>query len=307
MYTRIDDQFYMTIKNAQIDRDEQDLYIAGIVFCNGQLTDGFIPAARLPMLAAWAKLPGEANIEAIASRLVEHEYWEVVDGGYMVHDFLDWSISREEVLALRETRSQAGRRGGLRSGAVRKAKQEAKAEAIASAKAKQKGTHTQSLNLTSSGSSGAVPAPEKEPETPTSLSEDEPLAERPDHLITAMALYHNTIGFVAGSRQGEEITDYIDRLHAQGVDGWWAEALKEAADANVRNWKYVRSILDRCLTQNVAPSVQPAKPRLEVRNGGRNGHNGWGKVNAFTGGREPDYRRPTPEEAAAIAAALGQV
>lgn len=111
MYARIDDQFYLTLKNAQLDRDEQDLYLAGIVYCCGQLSDGFIPASRLPLLVAWAKLPPEANSEAIASGLVEHGFWECARGGYQVHDFLNWNKSRAEVLRLREDRAEAGRRG----------------------------------------------------------------------------------------------------------------------------------------------------------------------------------------------------
>lgn len=134
MWTKIDDQFYMTLKNSRMDRDEQDLYLAGNVFCNGQLTDGFIPEIRLPLLAAWAKLPSEANLQAIASRLVEHEFWEKVDGGYMVHDFLDWAKSKEEVLSLKEARSQAGKRGGQLSQSKRQANAQANAQAKGEAK-----------------------------------------------------------------------------------------------------------------------------------------------------------------------------
>lgn len=125
-WAKIDDQFYLGLKNAAIDRDEQDLYVASLVYCNGQLTDGFIPNSILMQLYLWAKIPLEANAEAkaqaIASRLVEHEFWHVVDGGYQVHDFLDWNPSRADVMALREARSEAGKRGGEHSAAARQAK-----------------------------------------------------------------------------------------------------------------------------------------------------------------------------------------
>jgi len=150
MWSKFDDQFYLNPKNATIDRDEQDLYIAGIIYCNGQLTDGFIPSSVLMMLYTWAKLPFEANAQAnaqaIASRLVEHRLWEVVQSGYMVHDFLDWNMSKEKVLQLKNDRSNAGRRGGQRSGEVR-SKNEANAQAIAKAKPKQKRTQSQSQSL----------------------------------------------------------------------------------------------------------------------------------------------------------------
>jgi hypothetical protein len=128
MWSKIDDQFYLNVKNATIDRDEQDLYIAGNVYCNGQLTDGFIPAAIVAMLCIWAKIPNEANAQAIASRLVEHNYWELIEHGYMVHDFLDWNLSKAEVLELRAARSEAGRRGGLISAANRQASAQAKSK-----------------------------------------------------------------------------------------------------------------------------------------------------------------------------------
>ena len=140
MWAKIDDQFYLGKKAARIDRDEQDLYLASLVYCNGQLTDGFVPAANLMLLYVWAKLPMEANAQAnaqaIASRLVEHDLWELVDGGFQVHDFLDWNPSREDVLALKAARSEAGKRGGQHS----VAKRQASAQASAQAKPKQNPT-----------------------------------------------------------------------------------------------------------------------------------------------------------------------
>jgi hypothetical protein len=133
-WAKIDDQFYLGLKNAAIDRDEQDIYLASLVYCNGQLTDGFIPYATLMQLCVWAKIPieanAQANAQAIASRLVEHDFWEYADGGYRVHDFLDWNPSRAEVLALREARSQAGKQGGQRSAAKRQASAQADAKQV---------------------------------------------------------------------------------------------------------------------------------------------------------------------------------
>ena len=143
MWSKFDDQFYLNPKNDKMDRDEQDLYMAGIIYCNGQLTDGFIPNSKIQMLAVWAKLNNEASASAIASRLVEHMYWEVVECGYQVHDFLDWNLSKEQVLVLKQERSEAGRRGGLQSGA----KRQAIASASAQAKSKQNRTQSQSQSL----------------------------------------------------------------------------------------------------------------------------------------------------------------
>ena len=177
MWTKIDDQFYLNPKNANIDRDEQDLYMAGIVYCNGQLTDGFIPCGVLVMLCIWAKIELDANpqaiAQAIASRLVEHKYWEFADNGYMVHDFLEWNPSKAEVLALKEARSAAGRRGGQIS-----AKIQANAQANAQAKSKQSSTPSPSpspspsLNKEKSGASAPGGKPARTPK---------PRDERLDH------------------------------------------------------------------------------------------------------------------------------
>lgn len=146
MWSKFDDQFYLNPKNAKISRDEQDLYIAGIIYCNGQLTDGFIPASVLIMLCCWAKIDfqanAQANAQALARQLVEHNFWEDAPGGYQVHDFLEWNISREEALAMKEARSQAGKLGGKRSAAKREAIAQANASAHAQAKSKQNPTQS---------------------------------------------------------------------------------------------------------------------------------------------------------------------
>jgi hypothetical protein len=138
-WAKIDDQFYLGLKNAAIDRDEQDIYLASLVYCNGQLTDGFIPESALMLLYVWAKIPieanAQANAQAIASRLVEHNFWECADNGYQVHDFLDWNLSKVEVLELSKVRADAGRLGGQRSAEKRRAKALAKAQFEASAQA----------------------------------------------------------------------------------------------------------------------------------------------------------------------------
>lgn len=176
MWTQIDDQFYVNQKNALMDRDEQDLYLAGLVYCNMRLTEGRIPGAMILMLGAWAKIPeaNEAKCQAIASRLVAHCFWQIVDGGYGVHDFLDWNKTNEELEALRMARSQAGKVGGVHSGASRRSKR-SKNEANAEANAKQNPkqmrskneprTRTRTISDISSPPSPNGSHPEDEPES----------------------------------------------------------------------------------------------------------------------------------------------
>jgi hypothetical protein len=62
-------------------------------------------------------------------------------GSVVIHDYLDHNPSRDKVLEQRETRAEAGRLGGQRSGEARRrqAKPEAKAEANGSANGQAKG------------------------------------------------------------------------------------------------------------------------------------------------------------------------
>lgn len=66
------------------------LDIRGKCYASANLTDGFIPERVF------------RHEKAMIARLVEVGLWHEVDGGYVIHDFLDYNPSRAEVLAKRE-------------------------------------------------------------------------------------------------------------------------------------------------------------------------------------------------------------
>src|SRR5574340_666296 len=217
MWSKFDDQFYLNPKNALIDRDEQDLHIAAIIYCNGQLTDGFIPSGALPMLFAWAKLSdGQANAKAIAKQLVEHSYWENAENGYKIHDFLDWNLSREEVIARREERSASGRRGG-----------QARAKALAKQQPKQNRSKT-------------VPSTS----TSTFNKYDDDDKQRPN----VYKVYENEIGNITPTA-----ANLIDIALQDYPEDWIVEAMHEAARHNKRSWAYVEAILKNRKNGNFSP------------------------------------------------------
>jgi hypothetical protein len=84
-----------------------------------QLTDGFIPVAVALQINRRAK---------VWDKLCDVRLLHKVDGGYQVHDFLDWNpsseVERERREATRERRREAGRIGGKKSGEVRRANSE---------------------------------------------------------------------------------------------------------------------------------------------------------------------------------------
>lgn len=100
-WLRIDDRVRTHPKIAQAGPAAAWLWFCGICYCREHLTDGFIPKAVVVSLAMNLTSPLKH-----AARLVDVRLWEDVDGGYQVHDFLDWNPSRAEVEANREWGTQ---------------------------------------------------------------------------------------------------------------------------------------------------------------------------------------------------------
>lgn len=151
---------------------------------SAQLADGFIdePAALLI-----------AGRKAVIERLLTVAFLERVEGGYLIHDFLDYNPTAAEVLKTREARSEAGKRGGSKSAASRAkqtgSKPEAKGEAIASVGA--------STSAEANGKQSSTPArpgpypshPQPPPKPPPPLTPPPPAADpapRPAPLLDAI-------------------------------------------------------------------------------------------------------------------------
>jgi hypothetical protein len=169
MWTKLDDGFTEHPKVARVGALGMALQVAGLVYCNRNLTDGFIPydmARRLlPMkhvdedgiiysVAVSSNIPvwdGAELVEKLIGWLLDAEMWEEVVGGYIVHDFDDFNPSREQVIALREARSEAGKKGGL-----------AKAKATAKQEPEQMASNASS-NAASKEEAKSYPAPAPAP------------------------------------------------------------------------------------------------------------------------------------------------
>jgi hypothetical protein len=122
-WVRIDDQFADHPKFLGLGSERlaaTGLWLIGLAYANRHLTNGFIPRLALPADAS----------PRLIRRLVEVGLWrETPNGGWDIHDYLEFQPSREEVLKLREDRREAGRKGGQRSGVSRRASAEASAQA----------------------------------------------------------------------------------------------------------------------------------------------------------------------------------
>lgn len=116
-WVKLDDQCTEHVKMAQIGPLGLSLWVAGLAYCNRNLTDGFIPEAVARTLIDWGYLDGsgnrwdvgvsrsgemsgvgmDVNSEMVIACLLEAEVWHAVRGGYEVHDFLDYQPSKEQV------------------------------------------------------------------------------------------------------------------------------------------------------------------------------------------------------------------
>lgn len=112
----------------------QLLFIRSLIYAATHLTDGFIPEAALPQLAydltqyerlryvpsnVHASTPDVVTLEKIKKELVFHKRWKVCRGGFRIHDYLDYQLSREQVLQLIDKRRKAGQAGGQASAQAR--------------------------------------------------------------------------------------------------------------------------------------------------------------------------------------------
>lgn len=125
----IDDSFTQHPKVAAAGPLAMALQVAGLCYCNANLTDGFIPWSAARALLSWEFIErdgremkiavrsgmsgDDATSEYVIGLLLESGLWEEVNGGYEVHDYLVYQRSREQITRDRETNAQ--RQGRFRN------------------------------------------------------------------------------------------------------------------------------------------------------------------------------------------------
>lgn len=116
----VDDHLHDHRKARRAGLEAMGLWTLAGSWCADNLTDGFVPAD-----VVWRWTGGMEAAELLAKQLVAaglwHEDEEDGDRGWRFHDWSDVQKTREQVLSQREKRAEAGRKGGIRSGASRRA------------------------------------------------------------------------------------------------------------------------------------------------------------------------------------------
>jgi hypothetical protein len=129
-WVRIDDGFTQHPKVVAAGPLAMAMQVAALCYCNKNLTDGFIPRAVAKTLLDWeldndgaywtiSVATDDGRSETLAPEfvwdcLLAAGLWERVPGGFRIHDYLEYQPSKEDVLALRDVRAEAGRLGGLK-------------------------------------------------------------------------------------------------------------------------------------------------------------------------------------------------
>lgn len=103
-WVSIDDQFHSNPKVVAAGLAGAGLFARAIAYCGAHLTDGHVPRN-------WAL---EAGGKKLCQTLVEENLWVETERGYFMAAYLEFNPSREQVLARREERSQAGAKGAAK-------------------------------------------------------------------------------------------------------------------------------------------------------------------------------------------------
>lgn len=98
-WVKLDDGFGEHPKIARLSDSALALWVASLAYANRNLTDGFIPES-----VGFGQLRySGGNTVPFVAELEEIGLWETVEGGWQVHDYLDFQRSRVEILGERES------------------------------------------------------------------------------------------------------------------------------------------------------------------------------------------------------------
>jgi hypothetical protein len=99
-WVKLDDRFPSHRKVALLSDRAFRLHVSAICWCAENLTDGRISDRELALVAHIR------GIKATAKQLEEAGVWDRTDEGWMIHDYLDYNPSRDQVLAERKKNAE---------------------------------------------------------------------------------------------------------------------------------------------------------------------------------------------------------
>ncbi|MET8113744.1 hypothetical protein [Streptomyces prasinus] len=99
-WVKLEDRFPSHRKVALLSDRAFRLHVSAICWCAENLTDGRIADRELPLVAHIR------GIKATAKQLEDAGLWDRVEGGWEIHDYLDYNPSREQVTAERKKNAE---------------------------------------------------------------------------------------------------------------------------------------------------------------------------------------------------------
>lgn len=101
-WARIHDRANTDAKLLALSDGAHRMWVGGLVFCQANLTNGFIPAHAIETFGVRARNKAALVKELTTGILGKAPLWQVAEGGWHVNDFLDWNDDREKVLRKRK-------------------------------------------------------------------------------------------------------------------------------------------------------------------------------------------------------------
>lgn len=104
-WVRFDDQYPIHDKVEDISDGAYRLNTNAIFWCSRNTTDGLVRERKLTSI-----LPRARNHTRLVAELVDAGLWEPTEGGWIVHDYLEYQPSKKKVVAEREAAAERQKR-----------------------------------------------------------------------------------------------------------------------------------------------------------------------------------------------------
>ena len=99
-YARIEENAMDHPKFIALNAGAWRLWCEGNTYCQKHLTNGFIPASAVKGFRYYSAGAQKQLLEAMVPN--KGPLWDRTDGGFLMHDYLDWNDSAEKVLKARQ-------------------------------------------------------------------------------------------------------------------------------------------------------------------------------------------------------------
>lgn len=234
-WIKLDDSFLTNAKILQAGLEARALYVAGLCYCGKTLSDGAIPAAMVPKLAALADVSDAASA---AATLVALRLWHETPEGYEVHDYLAYNPTRQQAESNAAQRALSGQIGGRRSGEVRAARakqnrsnllhdgehdapaKQNRSKLPSKIEAKEEATSEANHEPVSRIPYPVLPHPIPSPHIPTDIPRDDPDRARPAAPLAPLARSRASQGAPVREAERERRAELVRRFEADLWPAW---------------------------------------------------------------------------------------